>query len=105
MAPMSKERVRLARQVGVLTTIPFVMLAGPLAGYLVGAWLDRRFGTGSLFLIILVILGTAGAARETYRLIKLASREEGASKGEESRESGEKRERGVSDPNQSDHPH
>src|SRR6185295_15646678 len=92
VAPMSKERARLARQVGVLTALPFVMLAGPLGGYLAGTWLDRRFGTGNLLLIILILLGTAGAGRETYKLIQLASRETSEDAG--SRDADEKRERG-----------
>lgn len=102
MAPMSKERARLARQVGVLTALPFVMLAGPLAGYLAGTWLDRRYGTGNLLLIILILLGTAAAGRETYKLIQLASRETGDDAG--SRDADEKRERGVSDPDRPDNP-
>jgi cyanate permease len=101
LAPISKERARLARQVGVLTALPFVMLAGPLAGYLAGSWLDRRFGTGNLLLIILILLGTAGAGRETFKLIQLASRE--SSEDPEHRDADEKRERGVSDSDQSDH--
>jgi F0F1-type ATP synthase assembly protein I len=73
---MSRERARQARQVGILTAIPFILLAGPLAGYLAGSWLDRRFGTAPLILIVLILLGFVGAARETYRLIQLASRED-----------------------------
>jgi len=101
VAPMSKERARLARQVGVLTALPFVMLAGPLAGYLLGSWLDRRFGTGNLLMIILILLGTAGAGRETFKLIQLASRE--SSEDAENRDTDVERERGVSDSDQSDH--
>lgn len=76
MARLSKERARLARQVGLLTSIPFVMLAGPVVGYLAGSWLDRRFGTAPVFLIILLIVGLVAAGRETYKLIRLASRED-----------------------------
>jgi cyanate permease len=100
VAPISKERARLARQVGVLTALPFVMLAGPLAGYLAGSWLDRRFGTGNLLMIILIILGTVGAGRETFKLIQLASRE---SEDAENRDTDVEREHGVSDPDHSDH--
>lgn len=78
---MSRERARLARQVGILTAIPFILLAGPLIGYLAGSWLDRRFSTAPLFLIILIIVGFAGAARETYKLIQLASREDDGGEG------------------------
>lgn len=76
MARLSKEQARLARQVGLLTAIPFVLLAGPALGYLLGSWLDRRFGTAPVFLIIMIILGFVAAGRETYQLIRRASRED-----------------------------
>lgn len=88
MARMSKERARLARQVGVLTAIPFVLLAGPAVGYLAGDWLDRRFGTAPIFLIVLLVVGFAAAGRETYKLILLASREDEAAAKQESERPG-----------------
>ena len=76
MARLSKEKAKLARQVGVLTAIPFVLLTGPAIGYLVGSWLDRKFGTEPTLLIVFLLLGFVASGRETYRLIRLASRED-----------------------------
>ncbi len=73
---MSKEQARLARQVGILTVIPFMLLAGPLLGYVVGSWLDRKLGTEPVLLIVSIIVGLIASGRETYELIKLASRED-----------------------------
>ena len=73
---MSKEQARLARQVGLLTAIPFILLAGPVLGYLVGSWLDRKLGTEPILLIVLLLVGLAASGRETYGLIQLAGRED-----------------------------
>ena len=76
MARLSKEKAKLARQVGVLTAIPFVLLTGPAIGYLLGSWLDGRFGTEPTLLIICLLLGFMASGREVYRLIRLASSED-----------------------------
>jgi F0F1-type ATP synthase assembly protein I len=73
---MSKEQARLARQVGLLTAIPFILLAGPVLGFLVGSWLDRKLGTEPILLIVLLLVGLAASGRETYKLIQMASRED-----------------------------
>ena len=73
---MSKEQARLARQIGLLTAIPFILLAGPVFGYLVGSWLDRKLGTEPILLIVLLLVGLAASGRETYELIQRASRED-----------------------------
>lgn len=73
---MSKEQARLARQVGLLTAIPFILLAGPVLGYLAGSWLDRKLGTEPILLIVLLLVGLAASGRETYELIQRASRED-----------------------------
>ena len=72
----SKEKARLARQIGLLTTIPFVLLSGPAVGYFIGSWLDGRFGTEPILLIVMLLLGFGAAGRETYRLILRASHED-----------------------------
>jgi F0F1-type ATP synthase assembly protein I len=76
VARISKEKARLARQVGILTAIPFVLLSGPAIGYLFGSWLDRRLGSDPAFLIVFLLLGFVASGRETYRFIRLASRED-----------------------------
>jgi cyanate permease len=73
---MTKEQARRARQIGLLTTIPFILLAGPVLGFLAGSWLDRKLGTDPILLTVLLLVGLAASGRETYKIIQLAGRED-----------------------------
>ncbi len=64
----------LFRQVGLLTAVPFVLAVAPLLGYFFGAYLDRKLGTGPLFMIVMIVLGFVAGARQVYRLVRLSSR-------------------------------
>lgn len=72
---MREERDRQAgmRQIALLTSIPAVLLVGPLLGWWFGSFLDRRFGTAPYLMIAFIVLGFAASGRETWKLIKLAS--------------------------------
>lgn len=59
----------------MLSFIPMVLVSGPLAGFLLGKWLDLRFHTGQGCTAILVILGFIAGARECYRIIRKVSRD------------------------------
>jgi len=73
MEPSKKRRqARAMRQIGLLTTIPFLMGACPLVGGWLGHWADSKFGDGILFTIIGIILGFIAAVRETIILIRKA---------------------------------
>ena len=52
------------------TSIPFVLLGGPLVGFFIGSFLDRKFGTNKIFLIIFIALGFAAAVKETIFILK-----------------------------------
>ena len=58
------------RQFGIVSTLPFVLVAGPLLGFFVGKWVDNRWDTAPYGMIILLILGFVASARETIRMIK-----------------------------------
>lgn len=62
------------RQLGVLTTIPIVLLIGPAVGFFAGGWLDRKFHIYPWFTIILIGLGFTASAREVTRLLKEIAR-------------------------------
>ncbi|MBI3872722.1 MAG: AtpZ/AtpI family protein [candidate division Zixibacteria bacterium] len=66
---------RRLRPVGILTAIPFVLMVGPLVGYFVGHWLDRRWGTEPYLMVLFIALGFAASGREVWGLIKRASRD------------------------------
>lgn len=67
------ERYRWARQAGLLGTIPFLLAIPPIAGVLIGNWLDGKLGTSPAFTIVLVILGFIAGIREVATVIKKAS--------------------------------
>lgn len=66
---------RWLRPIGFLTAIPFVLLFGPLIGYFIGDWLDRKLDTAPWLMTIFIILGFVAAGREVWGLIRRASRE------------------------------
>lgn len=59
---------RASRNLAVATTIPFVLLSGPLVGYGIGYLLDKGFGT-SFFFIIFIVLGLLASIKMTIDLI------------------------------------
>lgn len=67
---------KLVRQMGLAITIPMMLLAGPLVGWFIGSWLDKKFGTNPWLLIILLVLGTTASVRETIKIIKEISKDD-----------------------------
>ncbi len=63
------------RQVGLLTTIPVLLAVSPLIGFFMGQFLDKKLNTDPIFTIGFLILGFIAGARQTARVIKLASKE------------------------------
>ncbi len=57
------------RQIGLLTTIPFLLLASPLIGWFLGKLLDRVFHTAFLAWVFLA-LGMIAGIREVIRVIR-----------------------------------
>ena len=56
----------------LLAAIPALLIAGPAVGFLAGRWLDEKFETEPLYLIIGIVLGFASAGFEIYKLVKKA---------------------------------
>ncbi len=57
-------------QIGLLAAVPALLIAGPLIGFFIGRWADKRFGTDPYLLILGVVLGFAAAGVEIYGLVK-----------------------------------
>jgi F0F1-type ATP synthase assembly protein I len=64
------------RQIGILTSLPFIMAAGPLVGYFIGEWLDRILGTSPYLMIVLTLMGIISAGREVFKLVKMTTDDE-----------------------------
>ncbi len=61
------------RQIGILTALPFIMVAGPLVGYFIGDWLDHILGTSPYLTILLIIMGIISSGREVIKMVKMAT--------------------------------
>jgi len=57
---------------GLLSFLPFVLVAGPLGGYLLGSYLEHKFSLPGYVSIIFITVGFLGSLRETVKIIKLA---------------------------------
>ena len=64
------------RKWGFLSSIPMVLAAGPLLGYVIGNFLDRKLKTPPWFLVVFLVLGFTASVRETVRLIDRARKED-----------------------------
>lgn len=60
------------QQIGLLTSIPTVLLVGPSLGYWLGAALDRRWAAAPWGTAGGIILGLLASARVTAQLIRQA---------------------------------
>jgi ATP synthase protein I len=69
------ERYRWARQAGLLGTIPFLLAVPPIAGVVIGRWIDDRAGTTPWFTVIFVIFGFAAGVREIANVLKKVNRD------------------------------
>jgi len=65
------KRVKIA---GMLSFIPFVLAAGPFAGYLLGEYLQKRFALASYVSSVTISIGLITGIIETIRIIRLVYR-------------------------------
>ena len=63
------------KQVAVLTTIPIVLAVGPILGYFLGNYLDKKLNTSHYLLILFLIFGFVASGKQIYNLVKRSSRE------------------------------
>lgn len=68
-----KDQYSWVRQAGLLSTIPFLMSVPPIAGLLIGRYLDKKFDLQPLFTIVLLLLGFAAGVREVILVIRKAN--------------------------------
>lgn len=59
-----------ARAIGVYTTIPSLLLAGPLVGYYLGHLAGKQWGHATAWEVGGGLLGTAAAIRQVWILIR-----------------------------------
>ncbi|PIQ85509.1 MAG: hypothetical protein COV74_08440 [Candidatus Omnitrophica bacterium CG11_big_fil_rev_8_21_14_0_20_45_26] len=66
------------RHIGILTSIPMVMVAGLAVGYYAGAWLDRLLGSDPWGKMTVSILGVAAGIKQSIRLIRESAKDNDA---------------------------
>lgn len=74
MRDNDRNRYESVRQVGLLTTIPLLLLASPVVGFFLGKLLDRWFHTRFLTVVFLG-LGLVAGVREVVQILRKASAE------------------------------
>ncbi|HEX7879007.1 MAG TPA: AtpZ/AtpI family protein [Candidatus Eisenbacteria bacterium] len=74
MSNGNRQRYSSLRQVGLLTTIPLLLLAAPVVGYLIGLKLDHWFKT-SFWVWIFCAIGMVAGIREVIAILKKATAE------------------------------
>ena len=55
--------------------IPYLFISFPIAGLLIGWWLDKRFNTDPWLLLVFFIAGMVEAFREMMRIAKRIERD------------------------------
>ena len=64
------KRGRQVRDVGIYTTIPTMMIVGPVLGYFLGRWAGQRWGHNNLYEAAGALLGLLAAARQIWLILK-----------------------------------
>ena len=64
------------KQLGILTTIPIILLVGPVIGFFLGSWIDRKAHSYPWVTIIFVFLGFVASGREITRLLRQILRDD-----------------------------
>ena len=59
-----------AWQIGILTTVPFILVAGPVVGYLAGNWIDQKYHSDPYAKAVLIILGLVASVKEIVQIIR-----------------------------------
>lgn len=70
MAGKKSEFYSQVKQIGALTAVPVILVAGPLLGYFAGVWADRKFRLFPWFTLIGLLAGFVASGREIFRLLR-----------------------------------
>jgi len=63
------------RQAGIYTVIPLILAVGPIIGYFIGNFLDKKLHTSPYLMILFIIFGFVASGKEVYNLVKRAMQE------------------------------
>ena len=72
-----KDKGKSARDIGSYTMIPMMMLVGPMIGFLMGHWIEGRFGGEPWWGVGGVFVGLAAAVKQIIIMLQRRSRDNG----------------------------
>lgn len=75
MQKNEEDKYKQYKQIGLLTTIPFMLAAGPILGYFIGSFLDKKFGTEPYLMILFITFGFIASGKQVYNIIVRAIKE------------------------------
>jgi len=55
---------------GLASFIPFVLVSGPIVGYIAGSYLKKAFGLGDIAVAVATLIGLIFSITETVKIIK-----------------------------------
>ena len=76
MTGKGSKKVSSWRQIGLLSSIPFILALAPIVGYFLGKYLDQKFRTQPWLSLVLLGLGFVAGVRETIKIIKMSQQED-----------------------------
>lgn len=76
MTDKRSKKVSGWRQIGLLSSIPFILALAPIVGYFLGKYLDQKFRTQPWLSLVLLGLGFVAGVRETIKIIKMSQLED-----------------------------
>ena len=76
MTGKDPKKVNSWRQIGLLSSIPFILALAPIVGYFLGKFLDQKFQTEPWLSLVLLALGFVAGVRETIKIVKMSQEEE-----------------------------
>ena len=68
--PWNRKRAQQARDIGIYTMIPTMLVVGPVLGYFLGHWAGGRWGHVETYESIGLVLGLVASFRQIYLLFK-----------------------------------
>ena len=77
MAQPDKRKADIYRWIkigGLLSFLPFVLVAGPIAGFYLGNYLEKRFSLPPYVSIAIIAAVFIGSFSETVKIVKIALR-------------------------------
>ena len=76
MTENKDSKLSQVQQIGALTAIPVLLVLGPLGGYFVGNWIDKKFQIFPWCTLLFLVFGFVASGREIFSLLKQVSNQE-----------------------------